>query len=292
MGCCGSKTEAADRQDNSTAAKSIIILFGPPASGKGTQAARLLKVLGVPQLSTGDLLRAEVAEASDLGQQASAIMNSGGLVSDALVCAMIEKRIRDKDCRRGFILDGFPRTIAQAESLDALLAKSGDAVKMVIALQVPDEVLVKRVTSRWIHKKSGRTYSINGSGMPKSMQEALQAEAAQAESADASVEAAGPAAAVSAAMGALAGMFSKREEEPPRVSPDKMLDDETGEALEQRADDTEEAVKSRLAVYHAQSEPIMARYKAILKLIEADRDKEEVWAAIEALVPSLETQKV
>ena len=278
MGCAGSRPGPAYGQDKSTNGnRSIVILFGPPASGKGTQAARLLKVLGVPQLSTGDLLRAEVAAGSDLGKEASAVMNAGGLVSDALVCAMIEKRIRDKDCTKGFILDGFPRTIEQAESLDALLAKSGDAVAMVIALHVPDEVLVKRVTSRWIHKKSGRTYSIAGTGMPKSMQEALQAEAKQAE---ADVADSAPAAAIAW----VAGMFSKRPESPP-VSPDKMLDDETGEQLEQRSDDNEAACRSRLAVYHAQSVPIMARYSSILQTIEADRDKEEVWAAIEALVP-------
>ena len=120
--------------------RTIMILFGPPGAGKGTQAPKIVETLGIPQLSTGDMLRAAVAAGTPVGIEAKSVMESGGLVSDALVVGVIAGRIVDADCAKGFILDGFPRTVEQATMLDAMLAKCGEGVTYVIALEVPDEV--------------------------------------------------------------------------------------------------------------------------------------------------------
>lgn len=125
-------------------------------------------MLGVPQLSTGDMLRAAVAAQTEVGKQAQAVMKAGGLVSDDIVVGIIRDRIQEPDCKFGFILDGFPRTVKQAKALDAMLAEEGACVTKVIELQVPDEVLEERICGRWIHKKSGRSYHIKYAP-PKSM---------------------------------------------------------------------------------------------------------------------------
>jgi adenylate kinase len=135
-----------------------LILFGPPGAGKGTQAQRLQAEFGMVQLSTGDMLRAELASGSDLGKRAKTIMDAGQLVPDDLMIDMIAQRIEREDCRNGFILDGFPRTIPQAEALDALLAKKGIVIDALIAIQADDEDLVKRATGRFSCAKCGATY--------------------------------------------------------------------------------------------------------------------------------------
>lgn len=140
--------------------RTILILFGPPGAGKGTHAPKIVARLGIPQLSTGDMLRAAVAEGTPTGQQAQEVMKSGGLVSDELVVNIIKDRIGLADCRKGFILDGFPRTVAQASMLDALLRQTGDKVRLVIELSIPDSVLTERICGRWIHKGSGRSYHV------------------------------------------------------------------------------------------------------------------------------------
>ena len=126
-----------------------LILFGPPAAGKGTQAKRLVTERGMVQLSTGDMLREAIASGSELGQQCQAIMSRGDLVSDEIVIALIEARLKEAEDAGGAIFDGFPRTIAQAEALDAMLAKLGKQIDAVVRLKVDDEALLARVAKRF-----------------------------------------------------------------------------------------------------------------------------------------------
>jgi adenylate kinase len=140
--------------------RSILILFGPPGAGKGTHAPKIEEALKAPQLSTGDMLRAAVAAGTETGKRAKEVMAAGGLVSDDIVIGIIRDRIKEADCSQGFILDGFPRTVAQAKALDEMLASSGESVQKVLELNVPDEVLVERICGRWIHKASGRSYHV------------------------------------------------------------------------------------------------------------------------------------
>ena len=163
--------EAVDRTERKFSTywpRYILILFGPPGAGKGTQAPKIEELLGIPQLSTGDMLRAAVAAQTEVGKKAEAVMKAGGLVSDDIVVGIIKDRIKQDDCRFGFILDGFPRTLEQAKSLDAMLAEEGSCVTKVIELEVPDAVLEERICGRWIDKKSGRSYHVKYAP-PKSM---------------------------------------------------------------------------------------------------------------------------
>ena len=125
-----------------------LILLGPPGAGKGTQAKILVEAFGIPQLSTGDILRAAIADQTPLGLEAKAIMDRGDLVSDAIVNGIVSERIDAEDCKPGFILDGFPRTIAQAEALDRLLADKGIKLDAVIELTADADELVRRVIQR------------------------------------------------------------------------------------------------------------------------------------------------
>lgn len=138
--------------------RKILIIFGPPGAGKGSQCPRIEDKCNVPQLSTGDMLRAAVAAETDVGLQAAAVMKAGGLVSDEIVIGIIKDRIKQEDCKNGFILDGFPRTLEQSKALDKMLSATGEQVNLVLALDVPDEVLDERICGRWIHKASGRSY--------------------------------------------------------------------------------------------------------------------------------------
>ncbi|MGQ2992251.1 MAG: adenylate kinase [Brevundimonas sp.] len=126
-----------------------LILFGPPAAGKGTQAKRLVETRGMVQLSTGDMLREAIASGSELGQQCKEIMSQGGLIADDIVIALIEARLKEAEDAGGAIFDGFPRTVAQAEALDEMLAKLGKQIDHVIRLKVDDEALMARVSKRF-----------------------------------------------------------------------------------------------------------------------------------------------
>jgi adenylate kinase len=133
-----------------------VILLGGPGAGKGTQANYIKEKYQIPQISTGDMLRAHVKAGSDLGKAAKKIMDEGGLVSDDIIMGMVKERITEDDCKNGFLFDGFPRTIPQAEALK----DAGVAVDAVVEIDVPDEEIIKRMSGRRVHLASGRTYHL------------------------------------------------------------------------------------------------------------------------------------
>lgn len=214
----------------------------------GTQAPKITEALNIPQLATGDMLRAAVAAGTEVGKQAKAAMDSGGLVTDDIVVGIIRDRISEKDCEHGFILDGFPRTIEQAKKLDEMLAKRGEKVDVVISLEVPDALLEERICGRWVHKASGRSYHVTFNP-PKSLRDAQKA--------------------------------NKKK----TAKPKRMLDDITGEPLEQRSDDTKEALVARLQAYHKQTKPILAHYESVVAAIDASKAMDDVWSDIQAVLP-------
>ena len=181
-----------------------VILLGGPGAGKGTQADYICEEYKIPKISTGDMLRAAVSAGTPLGVEAKKIMDSGGLVSDDIILGLVAERLKSGDCEAGFLFDGFPRTIPQAEGLDAV----GVSIDNVIEIKVDDEEIVRRMSGRRVHPGSGRSYHI--------------------------------------------------EFNPPRISG---KDDETGEDLIQRDDDTEDTVRERLSVYHEQTKPLVDYYQ-------------------------------
>lgn len=133
-----------------------LILLGPPGAGKGTQAAFICKHFGIPQISTGDMLRAAVKAGTPLGVAAKRVMDSGALVSDDIIIGLVKERIAEPDCANGFLFDGFPRTIPQADAMKA----AGVKIEHVLEIDVPDEAIIERMSGRRVHAASGRTYHV------------------------------------------------------------------------------------------------------------------------------------
>lgn len=133
-----------------------LILLGAPGAGKGTQAAFIREKYGIPQISTGDMLRAAVKAGTPLGLEAKKIMEAGGLVSDDLIINLVKERLKQPDCKAGYLFDGFPRTLGQAEALK----EAGIAIDYVVEIDVPDEMIVARMSGRRVHPASGRTYHV------------------------------------------------------------------------------------------------------------------------------------
>jgi len=133
-----------------------LILLGGPGAGKGTQANYIKEKYGIPQISTGDMLRAQIKAGTELGMKAKAIMDAGGLVSDDIIIGMVKARLTEADCKNGYLFDGFPRTIPQAEAMKA----AGVPIDFVVEIDVADEEIVKRMSGRRVHVASGRTYHV------------------------------------------------------------------------------------------------------------------------------------
>ena len=180
-----------------------VILLGGPGAGKGTQANYIKEKYNIPQISTGDMLRAAVKAGTPLGVEAKKVMDAGGLVSDDIILGLIDERLKEDDCKNGYLFDGFPRTLAQADALK----DKGIPVDAVVEIDVDDNEIIKRMSGRRVHLASGRTCHV---------------------------------------------VFNPPKEEG--------KDDETGEPLIQRDDDKEDTVRQRLAVYHEQTEPLIAYY--------------------------------
>jgi adenylate kinase len=143
-----------------------LVLLGPPGSGKGTQANAIVARLQAPKISTGDMLRAALAAGTPLGLEAKGYMDAGKLVPDSVVIGLVEERLKEPDAKNGFILDGFPRTTAQADALGALLARLGKPLEKVVQLDVPSELIVERTTLRRTDKRTGQIYHLKYSPPP------------------------------------------------------------------------------------------------------------------------------
>jgi adenylate kinase len=200
-----------------------LILLGPPGAGKGTQARFLCEHYQIPQISTGDMLRGAIAKGTALGRQAKTFMDEGQLLPDDIILAMVEERIQADDCQRGFLFDGFPRTLTQAEAV----RRANIPIHSVVEIDVPDEVIIDRVTKRRVHPGSGRVYHLT-------------------------------------------------HHRP--VNEGK--DNETGEDLIQRDDDTESTVIRRLKIYHEETRPLVTYYQGLSK---ADSDSAPFYHRVDGM---------
>lgn len=211
-----------------------LVLLGAPGSGKGTQAQRLQARHGVPQVSTGDLLRDAIAADSPLGRAAKLVMDAGQLVADDVMLGIIRERLARPDAARGFFLDGFPRTMAQADGLAALLGELGIALDVVVLFEIAPEILTRRLAGRRSCRRCGRVFHL--------------------------------------------------ESNPPK--PGETCKDGKPHELFQRADDKDETVRERLAVYRQRTQPLIDYYanQGLLRRIDADGRLDEVDARLEAAI--------
>jgi adenylate kinase len=214
-----------------------IILLGPPGAGKGTQARRLMEKCGVVQIATGDLFRDHVKNATPIGKQIDAILKAGNLVPDEITIQMMSERMDQPDAKKGFILDGFPRNVAQAEALDRMLKGKGIKLDAVIQMKVNDDLLVDRIAGRFSCGECGEGYH-DKFKKPKAEGECDKCGAT--------------------------GSFKRRN------------------------DDTAEAVRHRLEVYHKQTEPILPYYESrgMLKIVNGMAEMDEVEAEIKGILKS------
>lgn len=210
-----------------------LIMLGAPGAGKGTQAANLAKELNIPHISTGDIFRANIKNGTELGKKAKSYMDAGKLVPDELVCDLVADRIAQDDCRDGFILDGFPRTIPQAEALAEAVEKLGTKIDYAVNIDVPDEAIIERMSGRRACVNCGATYHVKYN--------------------------------------------------PPKK---EGVCDVCGQTLVLRDDDRPETVKTRLNVYHEQTQPLIDYYdgKNLLVTVDGTKTMDEVFSAILAAI--------
>jgi adenylate kinase len=213
-----------------------LILLGPPGAGKGTQAERLQADFSLQYLATGNILRAAVADETELGRKAKEYMDSGDLVPDEVIIGVILDKLREEDSSDGFLLDGFPRTVGQAEALDGSLQQLGRTLTAALLIDTPDDEVVRRISGRRVSVKTGRVYHVDF--------------------------------------------------DPPKH---EGMCDVDGSRLIQREDDSEETVRKRLAVYHAQTEPLIGFYeeRGLLKRFDGRRSPAEVHDHIRATLATL-----
>jgi len=213
------------------------VIMGAQGCGKGTQAKRLKQELDLIHICVGDIFRWHIQSHTKLGARIKRLIAAGQMVDDETVEEIIRGRLAQHDWNFGFILDGFPRTLAQAKALDAMLAEEGAVVTKVVVLSVPDSVLEERICGRWIHKSSGRSYHMKYRP-PNTM----------------------------------------KLDNDGKPIPSTMLDDETGEELMQRPDDTSDALVKRLQSYHQETVPILEHYRphGIVKSVNANQNMDNV----------------
>ena len=213
-----------------------LVLLGPPGAGKGTQAERLVTDFELPYYATGNILRAAIEEESELGREAKEYVDRGDLVPDELICRVIEERLDSGEADDGFLLDGFPRTIGQAEMLERALDKRGRSLTAVLLIEVDDDEVIRRLSGRRTCVKNGHVYHV--------------------------------------------------EFDPPK---NEGICDQDGSRLIQRDDDKPETIRNRLAVYHQQTEPLMAWYedKGLLRRFDGSRTPDDVHAHIRATLATL-----
>ena len=210
-----------------------LLIMGRPGAGKGTQAVNIREYYNIPHISTGDMFRAAIKNQTKLGLEAKSYMDKGALVPDEVTIGIVKDRLLEDDCKKGFLLDGFPRTIAQAEALDAFLKENGIKLDAVLDVNVPAEILVRRMVGRRVCKTCGATSHV--------------------------------------------------EFNPSKV---EGVCDNCGSPLIQRADDTEDTAKNRLAVYDNQTAPLLEFYKKqnILKTVNGDQPLDKVFDDIKSVL--------